>query len=946
MLVLLSLVTLVQGPSLPERFLAPVDAWVTAGGGLSRSGAARATAVRAPIEVAWSLEFGGAIEGEPRVWDGAVYVSVRKAAEQRELHVVDLSSGRALVRPLAVRTPLPLEPALWDGAVVYRSTRDEITAVRARAGVLRPLWTQRAPGCGAPLATASGVYITSREGLFKHALVRPTSTWSAEGAYVGGPALGVDELFVLEEDSGVRFVRRVNPSSGARRERAALGPVRRVQSNTAPQLALFPGECFVQLEAPLDTTNTKFDITVMGLGYASWFEDRVQPLSWSPMLLRLPAWGAGEWVGTLRDDGDAPVLARLRSSSADGSVDFVRLANAQTHRALVEAAAPASVAGSLFFVGSVAIDLNTQSIAWRAPVESTERAVPTLESVLFVDGASRLVAIRTKGASSDRPVEPQRDLLTPGALVLRSGKLERGDFRFELAQREFSRGAAASRSLWLFDDVALLTDRDWVIQGGAAPLRGIELVARAEFAQALLELANQARSSGDEALLSQLIEEAAQAGADEAALARLEQYRDNAAKSSNKPTRKPQIVEQIQAQHAQLESQRAQVYWRFWGALLGPTRAQLSRELLRRTLLSDPQHAAAREHVLQLIPRALRPVGAFDALDALELADIAERTSLRVRSAAAEGEPRGRDEELIAARAKDWRADLLSISSANVQILTPQRGLGGLARCLAHGELVCAALESLFGARGAGAEPAPPLLIELYESREAYLAASERALAGGLRSTEHTRGHYDPSANVSRFFLDARGAVDDELLGVAAHELTHHWLRARSPRWSFRPATRRDVDAPGYWLVEGFACLVQEFGFDQAARSWAPGGRDSINLDLVAHASSGGLIPWERFFGLSYANFDSFKVEGTVAMSLKLGALARPSAADLFYAQAEATAHYLFTAQGGALRPKLLEALESYYAGRYDAPALPALLDVEASELGARIQAHAKATLD
>ncbi len=946
MLPLAALLALAQGPSLPESYLAPVDAWVTAGGGVSRSGAARATSVRAPIEVGWSLELSGAIEGEPLVWDGAVYVSVRRSAEQRELHVVELASGRAMMRPLAVRTPLPLEPSVWDGAVVYRSTPDQITAVRPRSGVLRPLWTHRAQGCGAPLATASGVYISSREGLFKHALVRPTSTWRADGVYAGGAALGGDELLVLEDEGGARFVRRINPQSGARRARAAVGHLREVPPARSPQLAAFPAECFVQLEAPLQAPGVKFDITLLGLSYSSWREDGVEPLNWSPTLTRLPVWGKGEWVATLRDDDLTTTLAQVRSVNADGSFNFLRLATSLTHRALVEAAAPPTVAGSLLLLGSAAIDLDTRRIVWRAPVEATERAVPTLDSVLFVDRGSRLVSVRTKGASVDRPIEPQRDLLTPGLLVLRSGRVERGDFRFELERREFSRGAELARTVWAFDDVALLADRDSVIQCGATPLRGIEQIARAELAEALLELANEARSSGDEALLSQLIDEAAQAGADEAALARLEQHRDNAAKSRNKPTRKQEIVARIEAQHAQLETRRAQVFWRYWEALLGPTRVQLSRELLRRTLLADPQHAAAREHVLKLIPVALRPEGAFDALDALDLADIAERTALRVRSAAAEGEPRGRDEELIAARAKEWRGDLVSIASANVQILTPRRGLGALARCLAHGEAVCAALESLFGARAAGADPAPPLLIELYETREAYLAASARALAGGLRSMEHTRGHYDPSANVSRFYLDERGEVDDELLGVAAHELTHHWLRARAPRWEYRPMSRRDVDAAGYWLVEGFACLVQEFGFDALERTWSAGGRDSDNLDCVAHAPSQALIPWERFFALAYSNFDSVQVSGEVPLSLRLGAIARPTAAVQFYAQAEAAAHYLFTAQDGALRPKLFEALENYYSGRHDAPTLPALLGVEASELGARIQAHAKATLE
>lgn len=925
--------------------MAPPNCWTTAGGSPARSGVARATAVQAPIDVAWTVDVDGAIEGEALVWEGAVYFCVRKSADQRELRVVDIGNGQPLARSLAVRTPLPLAPSVWKGVVVYRSSPQQTTAVRARNGVLRPIWTHEAPNTGAPLATDDGVFVPSSAGLSKHALSRSSRGWSAAGVFVGAPALARDKLLVLEDEGGARFVARIDASTGAREGRAAVGQLKGAHDSHA-QVAAFGSTCFVQLEAPVDAPEAPFEIRVLGFEYSRWLADRVEVLPWSPSLRALPTATPEGWIAPLLDKDGAPTLAKVLA--LDTQARFSPLATAKTHPALVNLAAPATAAGSLVFVGPAAIDVRTSTIAWRAPLRPSERVTPTRDAILYVDEGKRLVAIRSKATQLDLAVAPTRDLLVPGVLVLRNGSIERGDFQVERDAARITRAGRATGEAWRLEDALLLADNDSVIQCAAQPLRGIEELVRDENARALVELAGQAKSSGDEALLALLIDEAAQAGASDADLARAQQHLDNAAKSRNKPTLKPQIVAEILAQRERLERAGAQVHWRFAQSLLGDLRRRLFRELARRTLVADPAHVEAREYVRQQVPPALRPAGEFDALDALELASLAEQTPLRVQFSARDGEKPTVEQELLAARARLWRSDLLCIGSANVQIVTPVRRLGALARCLSFGELACAVLESLLGEPQAATAARPPLVIELYESREAYLEASRREFAGALRGMENTLGHYDMVDNLSRFYVGEEGALDAEVLRVAAHELTHHWLRARAPRWSFRELTSADLHAKSHWVVEGFACLIEQFGFELQARTWTAGGRDSHRLDIVAHAPLAALLPWKEFFALTYANFDRFAIDGApeIPLSLQLGSYVEPTAAGLFYAQAEATAHYLFSAENGALRPKLYEVLESYYSGRHDAPTLPELLGVEAQELGARIQAHAARTLE
>jgi len=920
----------------------PKGRWTAEGGDPAHSGVSSREPLRAPIEVAWSVDVGGVIESEPLVWDGQVLVAAQVAKQTRELRIFDLVTGAEIARPTSVRAAVELEPSIGSGSIAYRSAADEITSARLLRGALRTMWKCEASKVGPPLATHDAVYVAGASGLSRRALARDVEAWRVDGVLTGAPAIDGGDVLAVELRRNVAYLVRVDCATGTKRSASLLGPLRGEPSADF-RVSSFSKCAFVQLGATLDTADPERDIRMLGLKHESWSDSTLEVIPWSAALRHRPVPYRDRWLAELTDGAGVAVLASMLD---DDSGEFMQLASATTHPELVDRTTPPTIMGSQAIVGATAIDLESRSIVWRAPVAPTERGVAADGAVLFVDGGRRLVAVRTKAARVDVAVTAEADAAMPGVIALRSGEVEWGDFRVQRDAARIVRAGADTSAGWPMSQVLLLADGDGLIYCGVEPLRGVAAVARAERGRELLELAGDAKSAGDIDLLERWIDEALEAGVSEYDVAKLEQYAANARKSRNRPSVKAELVAQTLARRAELERRDAQVTWRFAQALLGEQRDRYFVELARRTLEVDPSHEAAREAVRRLVPLDLRPSGEFDPFDALDLISAIRRTPIRVSSPAETGAARNAAQEELEKRRESWRQDLLAIESRDLIVVTPVRTLGALAQLLAYGEMTCAALDELYGVQPDAVERAP-LLVELYESRREYVDAVRRAHAEGARDLEQTRGHYDLLANVSRFYMDESDADRAEVLETTAHELTHHWLRARSPSWPCRDVTPLDVRSPGLWVVEGMACLVGGFDFDRVGGSWSPGGERSERLDLVAHGTDSTLMPWETFFTHSYQSHDRWKLERVVEIpvSLQLGVLARPTAIDLFYAQSEATAHYLFTADGGALRPTLFEFLADYYSGRSDKLDLPARLGVSAAELGRRISEHCKSVL-
>ena len=80
-----------------QEAFAPVLRWTTGGGCGARSGRSLSPPLVARPEVAWQVTLRGPIEGEPRVWDGIVVVSVNEGPQRRAIQVLELSTGRTLL---------------------------------------------------------------------------------------------------------------------------------------------------------------------------------------------------------------------------------------------------------------------------------------------------------------------------------------------------------------------------------------------------------------------------------------------------------------------------------------------------------------------------------------------------------------------------------------------------------------------------------------------------------------------------------------------------------------------------------------------------------------------------------------------------------------------------------------------------------------------------------
>jgi hypothetical protein len=258
---------------------------------------------------------------------------------------------------------------------------------------------------------------------------------------------------------------------------------------------------------------------------------------------------------------------------------------------------------------------------------------------------------------------------------------------------------------------------------------------------------------------------------------------------------------------------------------------------------------------------------------------------------------------------------------------------GALARTLALGELVCTALEEVFGGPPADAAPRDPLLLHLFENEEDYLRFS-----GGL---EWSAGHFDRLRELSRVYVPSGDDDFERVLATYAHELTHHWLQMRCPRYPFRPVEAEDAARPGYWIVEGFASMVEEFQFDWRGGSWSDAVRRSDRLDLVANAGAEGLVAWPEVFGWSQVDFQSRAPanRGLAPSSWWLGRGRPYDFRSAYYAQAAAACHYYWKRD----RERLLGYLAKYYAGADEGLDVAAHFGVPADELGRLVTDFARA---
>ncbi len=451
----------------------------------------------------------------------------------------------------------------------------------------------------------------------------------------------------------------------------------------------------------------------------------------------------------------------------------------------------------------------------------------------------------------------------------------------------------------------------------------------------LARIAAQAVRSGDGELAARLVDEAEALGANARVLApvRAEAERLGTAALSD-----ARLVQRRSALVAEERAARERLPRALAEAARAAATPELRRALLGELFACAPEHPAGLTELRRLLPAGapLVPAQARAWLAFLELAAVRpiELLGTGQLSGTSSGMPSPEEQRLAEGR-KSWRADVLGYQSERLLVVTAAAAPDAVARTLQGGELVCDVLEQVFGgARGAAGR----LELLLYPTREEYLHHSGSDLGGLETVLGFTAGHFDLGAELSRLFLPPEDEDGARLLGVSAHELTHHWLATRS---LFGPLVATN-STTGFWIVEGVATWAEELRLDPARRHWSTDSARAASLDTLANAGARDLLPWTTVLAASFDEYCKLETRTTCSLSLdwQLGAHAPRSPMQLFYAQGGALAHWLYESDDGARRALFLQAVEGYYRGTpLD---LAAALGTAPEELGARVVAWAR----
>ncbi|MHC4729644.1 MAG: hypothetical protein ACYS6Z_03495, partial [Planctomycetota bacterium] len=243
-----------------------------------------------------------------------------------------------------------------------------------------------------------------------------------------------------------------------------------------------------------------------------------------------------------------------------------------------------------------------------------------------------------------------------------------------------------------------------------------------------------------------------------------------------------------------------------------------------------------------------------------------------------------------------------------------------------------------------------PLVIYFYEDKAEYVSGGKGRPP--IPFLAMTAGYYAPGENISRFFWPGRHPEPERSIrDTFVHELTHHWIERRNPRWHARDLTENRVTVPGYWVVEGFATFIEEGRYDIETYKWTHFNPKANSLDIVADLSrQKKLIGWEKEYTLTQEEFhgDGVSKQGIFATAKKKWALRPQRLVEirLFYEQAASTCHFLYWGENGKYRERLLDYVTHFYTGQKEKTDIEAAFGLAAEALGKKVEAYAKAVMD
>tara|TARA_R110002096_G_scaffold22558_4_gene72427 strand:- start:2092 stop:4842 length:2751 start_codon:yes stop_codon:yes gene_type:complete len=895
--------------------------------------------LRKPLE-AWSVDLEHPITARPIVGNRHVVVAVDKGNGKCALVVLDLRSGEELDE-VSIASSQPLRPVGegdWvavpigeDKVVVYRWTGRELKRIRSTAmgGTVDVLKIQDGE-----------LFLGGTFGAVRQGLRSSHAEWTAMGSYVGACAVHDDLVYFVKGSAG-------GPSKLVGLDRATGEMQEEVPIGVLPR----------QLD-DLHVSVTADGVWVGGAG--PMLLDGYQGMTAGPGLhMPRPLMEGSPVNGFVNRHATAPAVWR------DGWVGYLQHEKGMllycTPKAGEEQVIAAETEGSRFFegplrapvvlgdvlyLGGAALELPSQRILWRRDVLPRFQPAVIGTTVVIVEGSSQLIALTGSPPWRDSYLHAgDAETRFEGTAFDNENTLVSAEFGIDTAagelitvQRNGKERRASLRDMRMVENAA----------GGVLYAENpVEFAAtlhdrlHAELARDYADLAYDARSTNDVALMGELLRTAELHGSSEP---RLDKVRDAIAKLEKRPKgRVARKADAIVERRSALPSFDARA-WRIVGSL--PAEAPLVMQVagLRKILSESPQHPEATAVVRELLPEGLDPGKDFRAADWLDFVVASKRSPVQfVPQPKSEAEADPDQVKLGRALHMGWRDDLFGIRSENLLIITPVARPASLTRCLLTGELVCEALESYFVEDDEARNTRDPLILFLYPTKEEYLEQSAHIAGEAGSGLSWTSGHYDGNSNVSRIFLPEGDEDFEAVLHTYAHELAHHWIMARCPRFKTGDTHEQRPGLPGYWIVEGFASMIEGFAFDTTAWTWDPLFERAERLDTVASADPKQLLRWKRVFRTSRFSFEKIGKlpEAAVPLSWRIGWKSQLSETNFFYAQSAAACTYLFLAEDGRHREALIDYLVDYYTGQADGLDIEEAFGMSADELGDAAEAFA-----
>lgn len=930
--------------------------WPTADGSPARSRSTATDLPRGPLRVSGSIQFGGPILAEPVVDGDWCVVATEGEGGQAQLSLLDLRSFGLVGEPLALPHADP-EPTLVGDRLVFRRDTDTVALATCSPLGLAVERTWSVPGVRSVLFDGTSLWCSTWDRLLRWDWDDDDTTNSLELRTLNRLLLASGMLWVVAWDGGDAYVlAKVAPDlSGVDWVEPAL-----------PNEAVWDGGKALRFftnghKSYLDGANVRmagFRAPWLAIGLGAGFHNNTLVMDMGAEAIDQTPLLAEEHVLYWMKRPDEPSNTLVR---VDLQNRFLELAHSESVPMLQRAAMSPVLAGNGLIVDGRAADMATGKTLWHLPAPVPLAVVPTRYGVL-VQRAGGVLELHADdaGRPAERPAfaawpeDADWTALLGGAGAAASDLRGRAVLRGPIEVVEDSLRAvdpkaktkssrARSRSASDVAVPAVAREDFGAVLGPNGQVRGVRSwagfvaasreVVRTFEGAAVAEVTAKAAGSLDAALLERLLDLARRSGPAES-IDKLEAGLDRAQRARRAP-----LADSVQAVETRLEALRADCD-AFRRESFRALVAEEPDDLVLHALVEGGRDALLRPLALarlgELLPSGLvvDPEQPLDGYVELLRVHLASPFAM-VEPPKVKNEPATRSQQLLAQALVSSRSELVGIATRDVLVLAALDNLPVLADCLAHAQLLCDALaRDLLPPAPTGGDPtydaAEPLAVRLYGSRSEYLAMAAQRRPHLDPMLEFSAGHYDPGARQSYLFVPVDQSDFDAVRSVFVHELAHQWLEER---WLAGTSTWDARVTPGYWVVEGFASMVQAWEFDTRAWDVHTSADASGLLGWLASAQEAELLPWaalltsDQRWVWSMANTPFATVRSRAHLNRALPL----SGAALFYAQSAALCGAMYS---GPHRAAFLEYTRRYYGGETGGPGLDEAVGLTADELG------------